>query len=150
MSWDSPWVRVAGFCFTRRPARKPVAGRQSLSAKIRPPREFRRRSRTAVNPWRSGWYRWTGTGGDGRGWAGTGPAPVRLQLNLIPTQKREHSRKLDELYEVIEACGRGPFIELFARDTRKGWVGWGNQSDDYKITWDTYAHHSRVQPTAAE
>lgn len=76
-------------------------------------------------------------------------APGRRQVNLIPTRKREHSRKPDELYDVIEACSQGPFIELFARDTRPGWVGWGNQSDDYKITWDTYANHSRVQPASA-
>ncbi len=64
---------------------------------------------------------------------------------MVETRKREHSRKPDELYELIEDCSRGPFIELFARDTRKGWAGWGNQSDDYQITWDTYAHHSRDQ-----
>jgi elongation factor G len=38
--------------------------------------------------------------------------------------KREHSRKPDELYEVIEACSSGPFLELFARGTRPGWTGW--------------------------
>ncbi len=77
-------------------------------------------------------------------------APGRRQVNLISTQKREHSRKPDELYDVIASCSRGPFIELFARDTRKGWVGWGNQAADYEITWETYAHHSRVQPAAVE
>lgn len=70
--------------------------------------------------------------------------PGRTQVNLIPTRKREHSRKPDELYDVIEACSRGPFVEMFARDTRKGWVGWGNQADKYEITWDTYSNHSRV------
>lgn len=71
-------------------------------------------------------------------------APGRRQVNLVASQKREHSRKPDELYDVIEACSRGPFIELFGRDTRNGWVGWGSQADNYEITWDTYAHHSRV------
>ena len=74
----------------------------------------------------------------------------RRQVNLIATQKREHSRKPDELYNVIEACSHGPFLEMFARDTRRGWVGWGKQADNYDITWDTYAHHSRVVATAAE
>lgn len=74
-------------------------------------------------------------------------APGRRQVNLISTQKREHSRKPDELYEVIEACSRAPFLEMFARDTREGWVGWGDQANDYKITWDTYAHHSQVVAT---
>lgn len=77
-------------------------------------------------------------------------APGRRQVNLVATQKREHSRKPDELYDVIEACSRGPFLEMFARDTRKGWTAWGNQAEDYNITWDTYAHHSRVSKPAAE
>ena len=77
-------------------------------------------------------------------------APGRRQVNLIGTQKREHSRKPDELYDVIEACSTGPFLELFARDTRKGWVGLGNQAANYEITWDTYAHHSQVAPVSAE
>ena len=70
-------------------------------------------------------------------------APGRRQVNLLSTQKREHSRKPDELYEIIEACSTGPFLELFARDTRKGWVGWGHQAINYEITWDTYGHNSQ-------
>ena len=77
-------------------------------------------------------------------------APGRRQVNLISTQKREHSRKPDELYNVIEACSNGPFLEMFARDTRKGWVGWGNQAANYEITWDTYAHHSQAADVPAE
>lgn len=76
--------------------------------------------------------------------------PGRTQVNLIPTRKREHSRKPDELYDVIEACSRGPFLEMFARDTRPGWTGWGNQADDYEITWKTYSNHSRAEIPAAE
>lgn len=71
-------------------------------------------------------------------------APGRRQVNLIGTQKREHSRKPDELYPVIEACSRGPFLELFARGQRKNWTGWGNQASDYEITWDTYSNNSRA------
>ena len=69
--------------------------------------------------------------------------PGRSQVNLISSQKREHSRKPDELYDVIESCSVGPYIELFARDTRRGWVGWGYEAKDYRINWDTYAHHSK-------
>lgn len=70
-------------------------------------------------------------------------APGRRQVNYIASQKREHSRKPDELYDVIEACSPGAFLELFARGTREGWTAWGNQSVDYDITWDTYSHHSQ-------
>ena len=70
-------------------------------------------------------------------------APGRRQVNLLATQKREHSRKPDELYDIVEACSPGPYLELFARGTRDKWVGWGNQAEDYDITWKTYAHHSQ-------
>lgn len=69
--------------------------------------------------------------------------PGRSQENIISTQKREHSRKPDEQYDLIEACSPGPFIELFARGPRKGWFGWGNQADEYAPDWDTYANHSQ-------
>jgi N6-adenosine-specific RNA methylase IME4 len=72
-------------------------------------------------------------------------APGRSQVNIIRSQKREHSRKPDELYEIIEACSPGPFCELFARGTRPGWKAWGNQSESYYPTWNTYANHSQTE-----
>lgn len=44
--------------------------------------------------------------------------------------KREHSRKPDELYDLIEACSPGPYLELFARGRRDGWTWWGHGVDD--------------------
>ena len=55
-------------------------------------------------------------------------APGRSQVNLIESMKREHSRKPDELYPIIEACSPGPYLELFARGGRDGWTGWGNDA----------------------
>jgi N6-adenosine-specific RNA methylase IME4 len=73
-------------------------------------------------------------------------APGRRQVNLLATRKREHSRKPDEQYAIIEACSPGPYLELFARGTRKNWTMWGNQADDgYRPTWDTYAHNSGAE-----
>lgn len=73
-------------------------------------------------------------------------APGRRQVNYMGTRKREHSRKPDEQYPIIEACSPGPFLELFARGTRASWATWGNQADDdYRPTWKTYAHHSRAE-----
>lgn len=78
-------------------------------------------------------------------------APGRRQVNLLATQKREHSRKPDELYEIVEACSPGPYLELFARGTRAGWTAWGNEKDTYEIAWATYAHNSRkTQPVLAD
>jgi len=69
--------------------------------------------------------------------------PGRSQVNIIRTRKQEHSRKPDELYELIENCSSGPFLELFARGTRKNWVAWGNQAQDYMPDWPTYSNHSQ-------
>jgi len=72
-------------------------------------------------------------------------APGRSMVNIIKTQKREHSRKPDELYDIIGKCSRGPFLELFARGSRPGWTTWGNQADAYEPTWATYANHSQAK-----
>lgn len=53
--------------------------------------------------------------------------PGRRQVNMIETQKREHSRKPDEQYGVIEACSPGPYLELFARYPQPGWTAWGDE-----------------------
>jgi N6-adenosine-specific RNA methylase IME4 len=71
-------------------------------------------------------------------------APGRRQVNMIESRKREHSRKPDEQYQIIETCSSGPFIELFGRGVRDGWTTWGSQADsNYRPTWKTYAHHSQ-------
>ncbi len=57
-------------------------------------------------------------------------APARRQVNMIETRKREHSRKPDEQYDLIEECSPGPFLELFARHPREGWVVWGDEAAD--------------------
>jgi N6-adenosine-specific RNA methylase IME4 len=72
-------------------------------------------------------------------------APGRRQVNLLATRKREHSRKPDEQYDIIESCSAGPFLELFARGIRKNWSMWGNQADEgYRPTWNTYRNHSKA------
>lgn len=70
-------------------------------------------------------------------------APARSQVNLLRTQKREHSRKPDEIFDIIERCSEGPYLELFARGNRPGWVLWGNQAnEDYSPDWATYKNAS--------
>jgi len=71
-------------------------------------------------------------------------APGRRQVNLVATKKREHSRKPDEMYDLIEACSPGPYLELFARGARANWSVWGNEADaGYYPRWNTYANHSQ-------
>src|SRR5438477_5110081 len=54
-------------------------------------------------------------------------APGRRQVNLLTSRKREHSRKPEQLYDIIEQCSPGPYLELFARHGREGWSQWGNE-----------------------
>ncbi|MBN2706349.1 MAG: S-adenosylmethionine-binding protein [Deltaproteobacteria bacterium] len=53
--------------------------------------------------------------------------PGRTQVNLLSSRKREHSRKPEEFYDIIETCSPGPYLELFARHARPGWKQWGNE-----------------------
>jgi N6-adenosine-specific RNA methylase IME4 len=76
--------------------------------------------------------------------------PGRSQVNIIRSRKREHSRKPDEQYKIIEECSWGPRLEMFSRGKRHGWTVWGKQADEsYKPTWDTYSYNSAL-PIAAE
>jgi N6-adenosine-specific RNA methylase IME4 len=71
--------------------------------------------------------------------------PGRRQVNFLATQKREHSRKPDEMYDLIEACSPGPYLELFARGARAKWSVWGNEANEsYYPNWGTYTNHSQV------
>lgn len=57
-------------------------------------------------------------------------SPARSQVNMIETRKREHSRKPDEQYDLIEACSPGPYLEMFARHPKLGWSVWGDEAGD--------------------
>jgi N6-adenosine-specific RNA methylase IME4 len=73
-------------------------------------------------------------------------APGRTQVNMMQTRKREHSRKPDEQYDLIESCSPGPYLEMFGRGVHsEKWTTWGSQADNsYAPTWKTYAHHSQA------
>jgi N6-adenosine-specific RNA methylase IME4 len=57
--------------------------------------------------------------------------PGRRQVNLFNTRKEEHSKKPNELYQIIEACSPGPYLELFARERMPRWTQWGDELDTY-------------------
>ena len=77
-------------------------------------------------------------------------AAGRRQVNILKTRKREHSRKPDELYSIIEQCSPAPYLELFARGRfSDAWHVWGDQSEGYVSNWATYRHtSSRVDSEA--
>lgn len=60
-------------------------------------------------------------------------APGRRQVNLISSRKRRHSHKPDELYDIIESCSPGPYLELFARHHRPGWLQWGDEMAPQRV-----------------
>lgn len=76
-------------------------------------------------------------------------APGRRQVNVIRSRKREHSRKPDELYKIIEECSPGPYMELFARGKKEGWDQWGNEVEEYYPSWPTYNNHSQKNISTA-
>jgi N6-adenosine-specific RNA methylase IME4 len=65
--------------------------------------------------------------------------PGRTQPNIITSRKREHSRKPDELYDIVEACSSGPYLELFARAQRPNWTAWGNETGKFDAYLDRIA-----------
>jgi N6-adenosine-specific RNA methylase IME4 len=54
-------------------------------------------------------------------------APGRREVNMIVSRKQEHSRKPRQVYDIIERCSPGPYLELFARGVRRGWRQWGDE-----------------------
>jgi len=45
--------------------------------------------------------------------------------------RREHSRKPDEFYKIVERVSPGPRIDVFSRETRDGFESWGAESDKF-------------------
>lgn len=55
----------------------------------------------------------------------------RRAVNIVKSRKREHSRKPDEFYDLIERCSPAPRLELFARHPREAWTQWGDEIQLY-------------------
>jgi N6-adenosine-specific RNA methylase IME4 len=73
--------------------------------------------------------------------------PGRTQVNLFATRKEEHSRKPASLYQLIEGCSPGPYLELFARERVAGWTQWGDELDSYlkrRPSYPQYNGHSQA------
>lgn len=61
-------------------------------------------------------------------------APKRLAkdvFQVICAPRREHSRKPDEFFPLVERYCPGPRLELFARQSREGWKTWGDQAERF-------------------
>jgi N6-adenosine-specific RNA methylase IME4 len=72
--------------------------------------------------------------------------PGRRQVNILATRKREHSRKPDEIYDIIESCSPGPYLEVFARFRRLGWKQWGNEDVEENSNYGVARRKGHVDP----
>jgi N6-adenosine-specific RNA methylase IME4 len=72
--------------------------------------------------------------------------PGRTQVNIMSTRKREHSRKPDEVYNLIESCSPGPYLELFARFRHPGWAQWGNEDVEVNSYNGVAKRKAHVEP----
>lgn len=72
--------------------------------------------------------------------------PGRTQVNILRTRKREHSRKPDEIYKIIESCSPAPRLELFARFARQGWHQWGNEDVEQNMIRGVATRRGHVHP----
>jgi N6-adenosine-specific RNA methylase IME4 len=50
---------------------------------------------------------------------------------------REHSRKPEEFYLLVEELCEGPYLELFARAARPGWICVGDEVNKFTETRST-------------
>lgn len=56
---------------------------------------------------------------------------LTYQSNVIMAPVREHSRKPDEFYALVESLCPGSKVELFAREPREGWARWGAETEKF-------------------
>ncbi|AWG55023.1 MT-A70 family methyltransferase [Mycobacteroides abscessus] len=74
---------------------------------------------------------------------------ARGMTNVIAARRREHSRKPTEQYWLIEQSSPGPRLELFARQSRDGWVSWGDESEGVSVRFRTETHVVKCPVCAA-
>jgi N6-adenosine-specific RNA methylase IME4 len=65
------------------------------------------------------------------------PPTESVPASVFRERRREHSRKPEASYRIIEAMYPDlPKIELFARQARSGWMAWGNEVETASMLED--------------
>lgn len=54
------------------------------------------------------------------------------ESTLLTAKRREHSRKPEEFFALVESLCPGSKLELFARQPREGWTTWGAESEKFR------------------
>lgn len=62
---------------------------------------------------------------------GRPPFSPDTATTALHAKRREHSRKPDEFYALVEALCPGSRLEMFAREPRDGWASWGAESEKF-------------------
>lgn len=75
---------------------------------------------------------------------GSPPRMAKDVRRLVVSPRREHSRKPDEVYARIERLARGPYLEMFARQSQRGWDRLGDQAG----LFDTGPVRTRNRPSS--
>jgi len=57
---------------------------------------------------------------------------ARSTPNILKAERREHSRKPDEFYALVETLCPGKRLDMFARQRRSGWDSWGDETDKFQ------------------
>jgi N6-adenosine-specific RNA methylase IME4 len=79
------------------------------------------------------------------------PLPAARPPSVLIASRREHSRKPDEAYALIERMYPGlPKVELFARQARPGWDVWGNETGKYDAAADVEGSFSEAYAAIRE
>lgn len=68
----------------------------------------------------------------------------RSTRDLIRSPRREHSRKPDEQYNLIEGLFDGPYLELYARQEWPGWDAMGNEVDTFRASKEVITHDNNT------
>jgi len=78
------------------------------------------------------------------------PLPKNRPLGILKAPRTNHSKKPDMLRHWIEKMyPHEKYLELFARETAKGWTAWGDQLD-IKDTVDTQTNTTAIKGTLDE
>lgn len=79
---------------------------------------------------------------------GKAPIQFRGQMNWGFMPMQDHSHKPEEVYETIERCSKGPYLEMFARQCHPGWYAWGREIASDIVVNDQpvpeYTDHARI------
>jgi N6-adenosine-specific RNA methylase IME4 len=62
-----------------------------------------------------------------------GSAPITLagQSTFLSAPSRERGRKPDEFYRLVESLCPGAKLDLYARESRRGWTSWGAEATKF-------------------